>query len=300
MPYEIYLAHHGIKGQQWGVKNGPPYPLNSKTAQNVRRKATEFGRQQMSKTQEIDTRHYENKVPNKVLNISPIQKLEDFKRLDGTEDIIDVRYNINNPPGSSENGRAFNCPNCAIAFEMTERGYDVSARPKQNKSNVENIEGAFSNGELKNVGNIAFDKDNKLQQMYKNYTDVLNRKGSSQEIWNAQEPIYNHLFKHTCGIEKKLTDSLISQGDSRGIIVVGWYGLDPNERTTSYHAFNYKVEKRKMSIIDVQSHRTSNLEGVDATKRHFLDGVDPREIYTMRTDNLTISEDIGKYVYSRR
>lgn len=23
-----YLAHHGIMGQSWGVRNGPPYPLN--------------------------------------------------------------------------------------------------------------------------------------------------------------------------------------------------------------------------------------------------------------------------------
>lgn len=23
------LYHHGIKGQEWGVKNGPPYPLNA-------------------------------------------------------------------------------------------------------------------------------------------------------------------------------------------------------------------------------------------------------------------------------
>lgn len=25
--YNTYLQHHGIEGQQWGVKNGPPYPL---------------------------------------------------------------------------------------------------------------------------------------------------------------------------------------------------------------------------------------------------------------------------------
>lgn len=25
---EKYLFHHGIKGQKWGVQNGPPYPLN--------------------------------------------------------------------------------------------------------------------------------------------------------------------------------------------------------------------------------------------------------------------------------
>lgn len=24
-----YLMHHGIKGQHWGVRNGPPYPLDS-------------------------------------------------------------------------------------------------------------------------------------------------------------------------------------------------------------------------------------------------------------------------------
>lgn len=29
------LCHHGIKGQQWGVKNGPPYPLSKqKTVTN--------------------------------------------------------------------------------------------------------------------------------------------------------------------------------------------------------------------------------------------------------------------------
>ena len=27
---KYYLAHHGIKGQKWGVKNGPPYPLDAK------------------------------------------------------------------------------------------------------------------------------------------------------------------------------------------------------------------------------------------------------------------------------
>lgn len=28
MAYLNYLSHHGIKGQKWGVENGPPYPLN--------------------------------------------------------------------------------------------------------------------------------------------------------------------------------------------------------------------------------------------------------------------------------
>ena len=23
-----YIAHHGIRGQKWGKRNGPPYPLS--------------------------------------------------------------------------------------------------------------------------------------------------------------------------------------------------------------------------------------------------------------------------------
>ena len=30
------LKHHGIKGQKWGVRNGPPYPLDkSKKADTI-------------------------------------------------------------------------------------------------------------------------------------------------------------------------------------------------------------------------------------------------------------------------
>lgn len=28
MSYDDYLSHHGIRGQKWGKRNGPPYPLN--------------------------------------------------------------------------------------------------------------------------------------------------------------------------------------------------------------------------------------------------------------------------------
>lgn len=29
MQEELILVHHGIKGQKWGIKNGPPYPLDA-------------------------------------------------------------------------------------------------------------------------------------------------------------------------------------------------------------------------------------------------------------------------------
>lgn len=30
-----YLSHHGIEGQQWGKRNGPPYPLDKKVSAQI-------------------------------------------------------------------------------------------------------------------------------------------------------------------------------------------------------------------------------------------------------------------------
>nr|DAG44126.1 MAG TPA: hypothetical protein [Caudoviricetes sp.] len=40
----FYLEHHGIKGQQWGVKHGPPYPINSEKSNLIIKKGTHFQR----------------------------------------------------------------------------------------------------------------------------------------------------------------------------------------------------------------------------------------------------------------
>lgn len=32
-----YLEHHGIQGQKWGIKHGPPYPLDRKTSKAIKK-----------------------------------------------------------------------------------------------------------------------------------------------------------------------------------------------------------------------------------------------------------------------
>lgn len=34
-----YIAHHGIEGQKWGVRNGPPYPLDESDRSSAERAA---------------------------------------------------------------------------------------------------------------------------------------------------------------------------------------------------------------------------------------------------------------------
>lgn len=38
-PLDEYLTHHGIKGQKWGVRNGPPYPLGAEDHSASEKKA---------------------------------------------------------------------------------------------------------------------------------------------------------------------------------------------------------------------------------------------------------------------
>ena len=43
-----YLQHHGIKGQKWGVRNGPPYPLDASDHSAAEKKAAKGGSKKLS------------------------------------------------------------------------------------------------------------------------------------------------------------------------------------------------------------------------------------------------------------
>lgn len=62
--YRTYLAHHGVKGQKWGVKNGPPYPIGSSPRKvfisgtsKIKLKESEYYRKSLPKeiTSKIDS-----------------------------------------------------------------------------------------------------------------------------------------------------------------------------------------------------------------------------------------------------
>ena len=46
--YRSYLKHHGVKGQEWGVRNGPPYPLDYKSHSAEEKKYMEGSGQKTS------------------------------------------------------------------------------------------------------------------------------------------------------------------------------------------------------------------------------------------------------------
>ena len=59
------LCHHGVEGQKWGVKHGPPYPLDSNVSTGERLKAQKSAyndfRKELSNSKDSSNRHIDVK-----------------------------------------------------------------------------------------------------------------------------------------------------------------------------------------------------------------------------------------------
>lgn len=235
---------------------------------------------------------YSRKILSKI--DIPVESLSHIKKIGKNEDVAEIRKDINHrtEEGSelSNTGREFNCPNCACAFEMVERGYDVVARRAVDGSNVGDITKNFKGGELKQASYSDWE-DNPLRLQ----APKSKRERKKWDRWMNEWS--NELRKARDESIGKLRDELETQGaGARGIIVVGWLPDYTTDATTSFHALNYKIESDGyLTLYDSQSYRKCN--GVPDLG--MLYGCDPRELHYMRTDNLELNDSITQMVYSR-
>lgn len=152
---ESYLAHYGIQGQKWGVKNGPPYPLseykhdvvlsksgggNSYVDRIVKErdkhkpytKAERRGLRQRGpfdpikrKEKEVLKKEKEYvKERNKNAEYDP--KAHMYKKRKNTTADEDLAI-VNIKKESKGSGAHNNCVLCSIAYELRRRGFDVLA-----------------------------------------------------------------------------------------------------------------------------------------------------------------------------
>lgn len=42
MNKDLVLIHHGIQGQKWGKRNGPPYPLDKNAQKKIKKTTKEY------------------------------------------------------------------------------------------------------------------------------------------------------------------------------------------------------------------------------------------------------------------
>ena len=154
-----YLSHHGIQGQKWGKKNGPPYPLSAGAHSSAEKKAM-YGNSDQSK-KDSNTKSglaFAAVMALNIVTLNPIglamntKRLIDYGRaktngaLEKTrtekltidkktglrlkdkectpeEDMKHINPEYRNFDTNTKN----NCMLCTTAYELRRRGYDVRA-----------------------------------------------------------------------------------------------------------------------------------------------------------------------------
>lgn len=285
-----YLMHSGTKGMHWYV-NGPGkrYQAHAQYAQGRPNPDTKVRGQKNGE----DTSFV------KGMTQYPKQTFNDLKKLSGPPD-YNTRKEINHPSSenSSDVGRHYNCPNCAAAFDMQERGYDVFARPSKNGLHPADVEAMFKGGDLRGVHNEMTPRvTSKLSKLYNIAESDYGRRGKG--AWDQYSSILSRQQQRTADYT---IQAIRSQGiNNRGVIVVGWLG-DPSfkDRTTSYHAFNYKTINGVVTFYDTQSKQKEKINGfsTEQADKGFFTEIDPREVFLMRTSDVEPTERIMSAVYS--
>ena len=249
-----YLAHHGIQGQKWGVRHGPPYPLDREVSSRVKRgeDATRVGKEYSSKDfkyHSMAMQEFRQEMKNTFLVNIPflgpaywlysniryginstdkkdytqtegqLEKLSQLKKKESpTSSDEDVK--VVNPRIGQQKGTVNNCTNCTMAMEMRSRGYDVRARKRAN--------GRF-NGE------------------WKDYFTNVPKTWMTLRITDFRKPKQEatHLYQELC-------KHLESEGKgARGHLSINWIN-------GGAHSIFWKVEDGGVKFYDGQTGRSGH------------------------------------------
>lgn len=243
---ESYLAHHGIPGQHWGQKNGPPYPLDQKTHNKVVKNREKSGKGDSKKdgyvpiftltylaiytTAAVATitaaaiqKHSANKQYNKFLEHRETEKTDKKTglKLKDTEMTDEEDMKLVNPLlKTGETSFSNNCAYCTFTFDMRKRGYDVTA-------------GMNSSG---------FDR-NDISKVYKNAK--LSKEFKPEKY---VDPRYTKLADQEKAYADDLKANLRKQGEgARGNLGVTW------KYAFAGHSVVYQVKNGNLEIIDTQN-----------------------------------------------
>ena len=138
---EDELFHHGIKGQKWGVRNGPPYPLDPSDRAPAEKTAgiapelielavyttatlalVGIAKLSAKKADERRTTQYKEEYYEK----RKIKSLDEAPKQDPKSMSMDEHMKSINPD-YPDLGSTSNCMFCTTAMAMRMKGYDVQA-----------------------------------------------------------------------------------------------------------------------------------------------------------------------------
>lgn len=280
------LYHYGIKGQHWGIRRGPPYPIGSEArkrdrAQDSKSKKTGFS---LSNKQKMAIWAGATAVGIAALAITASNP--DFEGLisDGKEcvrnalrhmgvkqldNVSSFRFKVRTEPRTVETIEAdikkvnpkkndSNCVACSAVCELRARGYDVVAKPHE----------AFSGFSLRD-----------MKHLYKNFkVEHVHESDSS----DAYESLSKRLLEFGDGARGCIG------GTYKDEVIEYCISKNPNDKNLWKgigHAFSWEVLNGKVLLYDGQ-------DGTIESDNPWLIGLfRPDNLGFARLDNLEIRPD---------
>ena len=291
-----YLRHHGILGQRWGKRNGPPYPLEpsmhsqSEKQAGYRRslnKSTGGIQNESSKRGLSDGQKTAIKV-GAALAVTALAAYGGYQlyktgALDGLiskgkelagkgtvsetfehgfrkmsqPDSVSQAMKVVNPYPKSEGGQ-YNCTSCSFAgFLRTRLGLDVIAKP------------------MKDPMANSYDTMSKIVKDFDKQTLHGTGVKFCKSLSDSQEMILKK-FK---------------EDGAEGVVVI------PSSISNGSHMFNWKIIKGQVEYFDYQQkHDMSNFD----FRRYFWVASESKEFYCTRLDNAELNwDEVKKLVLGR-
>lgn len=219
---DSYLMHHGTKGQHWGIRNGPPYPLSSS---KVAKKLYDTGKQKIVKI-EADVSNAANKAGSKLYGLENRLKTEQSinRKLnknvkekgltlsEASDDIKDiVRFTTLSPDNTFVD--SYN----TFKKELTSKGYT--------ETRCKNYFSLFNQGKVKHKAvQSTFSTDDGYQFEVQFHTK------DSQDVKNKKVPLYEEVRqvgiskKRASEIENKMYQMALNIPDPKGIETIRSHG----------------------------------------------------------------------------
>lgn len=259
---EHVLFHHGIKGQKWGIKNGPPYPLssnisNGKKLKSIRLKGKKDNNYNQQESQyKLNASAFLAKVAIHTIRLDAVGLAMDIKRgaewinykfrSKEVEKALSKANEVDKKTGLKKKYKNYtpeqdlkmvnpdyknfdknsknNCMLCTNTYELRRRGYEVTAEKASRGYMSSDIKRWFPKAKIETVYNF--------------------QKKEIKEV--AAEK-----FKHS-GI-KEAINKIEKQGvGARGNICVHWtFG-------GGGHSMHYEITNSGLVIRDAQSNKIYN------------------------------------------
>lgn len=279
------LQHHGIKGQKWGVVNGPPYPLddNDKSA-SEKRKGLSDKQKKIIKVSAITVaslvaaygcyKLYKSGELDKFIETGK-KYVNNHKNVDYGNDIMDVKFNEyfgkNQDLSIDITARRVN-PNLLQLYDNNadKHGFIIMSdvNPKQPKA-LMNCQACSLAYELRRRGFDAISRP-------------VDTSYSAEEFVNK---VYkNAKFKRKNFSDWKVLESeLIKQGEgARGVLSI----RRQSNNSLTGHSLMYEVTGNGLTIIDSQLGKVT--DKIAVFEKYYNASL--KEVGYARTDNLSFND----------